>query len=126
MAEGVEPARHFFQMFEFLVILAPELVIHLFRALFPVSTSAVCEQLHSFFFVSASSRFEGKRNIWTRKRHLISFYPWVECGKFPSSAFLSLQGEDEKSNDSLLALAMLTTVSGWDLSQKHDSGIRSK
>jgi len=32
MAEGVEPVRHFFQVFEFLIVLAPELVIHLFKA----------------------------------------------------------------------------------------------
>lgn len=114
-------------MFEFLVILAPELVIHLLRPLFAVSVSVAYEHLHSFFiFISASGTFEGKRNIWTRKRHLPSFFPWVECGKLPSSAFLWFWGEDENWNDSLLALAMLTTVSGWDLSQKHNSGIRSK
>lgn len=52
MAEGVETAWHFFQMLESLVILAPEVAIQLFKALFPVSVymSELCEHLHSFFF----------------------------------------------------------------------------
>lgn len=41
IVEGVEPARHFFQLFEFLVILVSELIIHLFKSLFPVSVNTL-------------------------------------------------------------------------------------
>lgn len=65
MAERVEPVWHFFQMFEFLVILAPELVIHLFKALFPVSVPTICEHLHNFCCCClVCLREKGKGNLF--------------------------------------------------------------
>lgn len=94
-------------MFEFLAILAPELLIHLFKASMSVAVVA-----------SPSNKFEEKKE---RANYFSS--PWVKCGKFPLSAFFYLWGGDEEPNDSLSVLAML---SGRVLSQKYVSSIRSK
>lgn len=55
MAKGVEPAQRFVQMFEFLIILAPELAIHLSE----LYSLYLCQQYVNTF--TASSRFEGKK-----------------------------------------------------------------
>lgn len=61
-------------MFEFLAILAPELLIHLFKASMSVAVVA-----------SPSNKFEEKKE---RANYFSS--PWVKCGKFPLSAFFYL------------------------------------
>lgn len=74
MAERVEPAWHFLQMFEFLVILSPELVIHLFKSLFRVYVSGIVSTFTVSFLFLQVMGLRGKENIWTRKMHLYPFF----------------------------------------------------
>lgn len=110
MAELMELARHFFPDVWIPGYTCSRTVHSPFRIFMSVAVVA-----------SASNKFEGKKE----RANYFSF-PWVKCGKFPLSAFFSLWGGDEKSSDSLLILAMLTPVSGRNLSQKYVSSIRSK